>query len=199
MVTAAVLPELPTGALGELHRRIGMELGAIPPPPGTTREQREFSIAWRSTGQSMNATALKSRAFATLKTELQGLLMREMHGLYYLLERPIRSVGHDGKLAPVWAHARLRCEKPANRDDKNFEVLVVKAWADALVGPKLRRVNGKFVDAKRMMIFRGAAYEGRWLDDDSRRHLLMTFDIDEHLGPGCLTCTIVWDQPLSLP
>jgi hypothetical protein len=186
---------LPTGALGELHRRIGMELGAIPPPEGTERVERTFSLPLR--GTSMNKAALKSRSFDSLKIELQGLLMREMHRLHYLLPRPIPSIGHDGKLAPVWAHASLRFEKPANRDDENFRVLISKSWGDGLTGPKLKRVKGKLVDADRTLEFRGRAYEGRWIRDDNRRNWMMTFAIEDKLGPDCLACTLVWDQPVA--
>lgn len=186
---------LPTGALGELFRRVGMELGAIPPPVGMVRVERRVSIALR--GSSMNEAALKSMAFDRLKADLQGQLMRAFHRTHYLLPRPIPSIGHDGERAPVWVHARLRFERPAHRDVENYRTLISKALGDALTGPKLRRAGGKWVDAKRTLIYHGAAYTGGWLVDDTHRDWMLTFDFDEHLGPACLSLALVWDQPVG--
>lgn len=187
--------QLPAGALGELFRRIGMELGAIPPPPGTQRIERRVSLPLRS--GSINDVALRSMSFDRLKTELQGQLMRELHRLHYLLPRPIPSVGADGvSKAPVWAHARMRFAKPAHRDVENFRVLVSKALGDALTGPKWKGRGADRRPAHNILIYRGAAYEGRWLTDDTHRDWLLTMDFDEHLGPALLTVRLVWDEPL---
>jgi hypothetical protein len=183
---------LPAGALGELFRRIGMELGAIPPPAGTQRVQRTVSIPLRA--GSINETALKSRSFDRQKVELQGLLMREFHRLQFLLPRPIPSVGHDDRRAPVWAHVRLRFPRHAQRDIENFRTLVAKALGDALTGPFWRGTGPNRRRADRTLIFRGAAYTGGWLENDTHHDWILTMDLDEAVGPPRISVALVWDE-----
>lgn len=188
-----------TGALAELFRRVGMELGAIAPPPGTRRVDRTFSVALRAS--SINTVALRSRSFDRLKVDVQGLLMREMHRMHYLLPRPIPSADADGiydrasgRFAPVWVHARLRFPKRATRDAENFRTFVSKALGDALTGPFWKGTGSNHRPAHRRLSFRGRVYEGGWLVNDTDRDWILTFDFDEQRGPACLTVWLVWDQ-----
>jgi hypothetical protein len=151
---------------------------------------------------SINEVALRSRSFDRHKVDLQGKLMRELHGLQYLLPRPIPSVGENGALAPVWAHARLRFPKRAGRDVENYRTLVSKALGDALTGPFTRWVGSgpsrRLVDADRTLLYRGRAYKGRWLEQDTDRHWLLTMDFDPAVGPARLLVWLVWDEPEGL-
>lgn len=204
-------PSVPTwqreGGLGALSRRLAMERGDHPPPPGTTREERRVTIPLK--GRSINETALRSRSFDALKRELQGLLMREFHRLHYLLPRPIPSVDETGRLGvlgeptgPVWMHARMAFRTRGERDVENFRTLVAKAALDAAVGPKWKWVGeGKarrFVPANRELRFRDRVYKGGWLDRDTEQHVIFSMDLAVHVGEPELTVWIVWDQPADV-
>jgi hypothetical protein len=174
------------GGLAELQRRIGMELGAVAPPARTRRIERVVSL--RLTSGSINEPSLRGnwgrdRAVG----ELQGLLMRELDALEYLLPRPIPSVGARGARAPIWAHVRLRFAKSAERDVENYRVVTSKALGDALTGPVHR--------PDRTLMFRDRPVTGGWLRRDTDRHWLLTMDFDPRLGEPCMTVRLVWDEP----
>lgn len=198
MSTPAALERQPkvTGGLAELHRRLAMERGDHPAPPGTTREQRQFTIRLRA--GSINEAALRDSRkglHGTAKIELQGALMRELDRFKYLLPKPIPSVGHDGQRAPVWAHVRLRFPTHARRDVENFRVLISKALGDALTGPKWQGQGKTMRPANRRLTVGGRIYVGGWLEEDTHRDWLLTLDFDEETGTPSIQVTLVWDQP----
>lgn len=185
---------VPSGGLGEQFRRIGMELGTIPRPPGTRRERRRVTLPLPA--ETINERTLKGWGFDKRKTTLQGLFMRELSRLEYLLPRPIPSVGHDHGLAPIWVHVRLRFPRHAERDVENLRTLVSKALGDALTGPFW---TGRPGTADRRRAYRrlrvgNRVYVGGWLDKDTDAHWVLTMDIDERTGPARIDVTIVWDE-----
>lgn len=205
-VIAPVPPRaLPDGALGELFRRVRMEAGDIPPPPGTRRIERRYSISLR--GTSINRMPPGTLKFSRAKEDLQGRLMRAQHELHELLPRPIPSVGETGRLnrhgkptGPVFGWARLQCNTPAGRDLDNFGTLVIKAWGDGLVGPKWKgqpTKGQKRIPANGIMLYNGRAYHGGWMLDDGPRHWITWFDFAPHLGDPTLTLSLTWDEPLD--
>lgn len=196
---------LPDGALGELHRRVLMHHGIIPPPPNTRHVKQSLTLSMR--GISTNHLAPGTLAFSRAKEDLQGRVMRELHRLNPPLPKPIPSVGPTGKLKrngepnwPIFLHARMTFDKPAGRDLDNFAALL-KAVPDALVGPKWkgRPVKGQpRTPANRQLIYKGALYTGGYLLDDGPAHVLTWFDFDPRLGEPRLTLAIEWDEPLEL-
>jgi hypothetical protein len=185
---------VPTSGLGEQFRRIGMELGAIPRPTGTTRERRRITL--RLPAQTINERSLKGWGFDRRKIELQGLFMREFSKLEYLLPRPIPSIGHDQQQAPIWVHVRLRFPKHATRDVENLRTLISKSLGDALTGPfwtgrpgtpDRRRAHRKLRVGNRV-------YVGGWLDEDTDAHWILTMDIDDLVGSARIDVTVVWDE-----
>lgn len=191
--------DIPEWAPEALWTRIGMELGAIPPPAGTVRVQRQIIVPFRV--QSMRDVQLKSRKYATVKTDLQGLYMRELHQLHGLLPRPIPSVGENGELAPILAHVRIRHAQHGERDLDNYGI-AIKALGDALVGPLWRGqpTKGKpRTPANRILMVGDRAYKGGWLDRDTQAHWRWTMDFAETIGPPRIHVVFVWDQPDTLP
>lgn len=187
--------EAPSGWLGERFRRVGMELGAIPPPAGTQRVERR--IVLRLPAETINERTLKGWGFDRRKVELQGLFMREFDRLDFLLPRPIPSVGHDLEPAPIWSHARARFPKRASRRDvENLRTLTAKSVGDAYTGPEWTGRPGTpdRRRAHRRLRVGDRVYVGGWLPDDGERDWLFDMDIDVELGPARIVVRTVWDE-----
>lgn len=184
------------GTLGELYRRVLRETGVLPAPPGTAR--REVTIALDDAPGSMNRNELRSgwKGYDAAKRRWQGWLMRELDGLD--LDRPIRSVGADGKTrAPILAHAVVTTPGGTVADSENLRTLLAKALGDALVGPLWRwEGEGKsrqFVPADRSMLVEHARYVAGWLDADTDADWLLVFEVRR--GPPGTHIRFVWDEP----
>lgn len=190
---------VPSGWLGERFRRIGMELGAIPPPPGTVRVERR--IVLRLPAETINERTLKGWGFDARKVQLQGLFMERFDRLEFLLPRPIPSIGHDLEHAPIWSHARARFPKRASRRDvENLRTLTAKSLGDAYTGPERRweidanTGRRRNVPARRRLRVGDRVYVGGWLADDGERDWLFDMDIDVELGPAQIVVRTVWDE-----
>jgi hypothetical protein len=175
------------GSLGDLYRRVALELGVLAPPPGTRRVERELVLPY--TPRSFNENEVRShwKGFHEAKTALQDDLVVALHRLEPELPRPIVSVDHDGEPAPVWLHVVLRFPTRRGRDvADNFWMLIAKALGDALTGlpakDRAREVNRR-------------RYVCGWLVNDGAADRLLFVEIDPNLGPPQTTVRLVWDEP----
>lgn len=183
------LAETPDRALRALWRRAAIELGVLPPPAGTRRVERSFSLPM--TPGSMNDNDHRShwKPGHAEKKEWQGRLMRELHRLD--LDRPIRRVG------PLWAHVTLQLPVVRERDTiDNWHYPTAKPLGDALTGPTWTGYGKARRPAHRAMIYQGARYVGGWLDRDTDDDWTFTLAISDETGPARTTIRLVWDEPL---
>lgn len=181
--------EATPGSLGDLYRRVLLEVGVIAPPAGTCRVERVVELDY--TPRSFNENEIRShwKGFHEAKTALQDDLVVALHALEPELPRPIRSVGPDGDPAPVWLHVMLRFPTRRDRDAAdNFWLLIAKALGDALTGLPAKD-RARWVNHRR--------YVCGWLGNDGAAYRLLFVEIDETPGPHRTTIRLVWNEPTA--
>lgn len=172
------------GSLGDLRRRVLLDLGVLPQPAGTIHRETWFALD--DAPPTMNSNELRSSWTDAhpVKTEWQGRFAQALDALE--LDRPIRSVGADGHLAPVFAHVLVTTPGGKRADSPNYWV-AVKSLGDALTG----RRGGQ--DADRAIDYGHRTYTAGWLDEDNDRHLLTWLEVCG--GRRRTEVRLVWDEP----
>lgn len=172
------------GSLGALYRQVARELGVLPQPPGTVRRDERFAIDGAPPSMNTNEVRSHWKGEHAAKKEWQGRFARALHGLE--LDRPIRSVGADGKLAPIFAHIVVTVPGGKLADSPNYWI-ASKSLGDAFTGRPApdRAVN---YDHRR--------YVAGWLDQDDDRHWLHVLEV--RAGPPSVTGRLVWDEPAPM-
>jgi hypothetical protein len=169
------------GSLRDLRRRVLLDVGVLPQPPGTIHRETWFALD--GAPPTMNTNELRShwKDAHAVKKEWQGRYAQALDALE--LPRPIRSVDDAGELAPVFAHVVVTTPGGKRADSPNLWI-TTKALGDAMTGRP---------HPERKIDHDHRTYTAGWLDQDNDRHLLTWLEV---LGGRPRTeVRLAWDEP----